>query len=860
MEVRFDQPIFSRGELDPTMQKRTDYEGYYKGLKFARNVLLIPQGGAQSRWGTSYVDTLSIVDPTQPQYCQISNYILDDTTVYVFVWEALSLRIYLENILVATVVTPFTQEDIPNIREFQVLEKLIIAWGRAAPYQLTVGPLPADVITGISGNTLTVTTALTIGRIWPVQFTTNATLPVTNPQIYINVTYYAKAITTNSVAIYSTSEDAAAGINQYTVITAGTGTNNLLIINDWTLGIITFDNIPAFDFLHNYDAHTFTPGATSGAVTITVSAALATLDARYIGGVFAGNGGTMRITAVGSTTSFSGTTLEDFNNTNAIQGNLALLAQPAWSDTLGWPALVTAYQNRLVFGRTRSLPNGRWLSVTNSYYNFNDADTLDDDAISWYPQGAGIGYIQALTSCRTLVVHTNTNTQSTPVLNEVPLTPTNANFPEQSKFGALPIQPIYLDNQIIFVDKGNNVINMIWEITQSAFVTKNISIPSSGLIRLPVDMAAFAQPVSTDGFYAMFVNADGTLANFQSLLEEDVRAWSLMDTFGSLPIDQQGNSRQVADSFVHVTTALDRCWFLIQRQTPVGQTPVPITSFNGSNSTLFAAFHGLPVNEISQISFTSTGMLPATTPMLNPTTYYFAVAVDINNFLTFSTYAEAQYQIDYLGVGPLPTPIAIMNAGTNSNVVYWQLTKQIFLEELDFDVYTDCTFNYSFSTPSTFVSGLQPLNGQVVQVKADGYVLSDQLVVNGQIPLQPAFGPPQLPNTGYKKVQVGLQFIPKVTPLPISVPGMMGTIYNPQHVRSLYIAYTNSIGMQIQGSDIPVITMQQFVVGKPITPQTGVWLYTPMEGWDSQSFEFDVTQPYPLPMTITGFSYKLEVV
>jgi len=842
-EVKYDQSNFSRGELDPTMQKRTDYESYYKGLKFARNVIGIPQGGMESRWGTEFVYSLGdTVDASVPAYCEITPLIYNDSSVFLIVWTAELATIFLENIQVATVATPFMQEDIANLRPTQIQERLIIAWGRGVPQQLSLAANAANAITGYSAtnNTLTVTTSLTVGQIYPATFTTTSALPTTSPQIYANVTYYIAPVTATTIRIYTTSEDAATATNPYAISNAGSGTNDLFVYNTWTLSNITFSFIPAYDFFGGYSAITFTPSATSGSITLTASAAWNTagFTTAFIGGLFSGNGGVMRITGITDSTHATGYTVEDFNNTNAILGALAFLGQPAWSDAQGWPALSSAYQNRLVFARTYSIPNGRWLSVVNDLFDFDDSETLDDNAISWYPLGAGIGYVQALTSCRTLVVHTNTNTQSTPVLTELPITPTNTSFPEQSKFGSLPIQPIYLDNQIIFVDQGNNVINMIWEITQSAYVTKNISIESSGLIRLPVDMAAFAQPIATDGFYALFVNSDGTLANFQSLLEEDVKAWTLMDTWGHMPADQSNNQVPIKNSFVHVATALERCWFLIQRQIPIAQAGVAISGY--TSTTFTATAHGMPIGSVSQITFTTTGTIPTTTPQINTTEYWFANALTNNTFSVYTTYYDALNQTN---------AIAISNAGTDTDVVYWELTPQIFLEELDFDYYTDCTVNQTFDVATNTVTGLDTLNGQVVQIVADGYVIPEQTVFNNQITLP----------ISATSVQVGLQYIPRVTPLPINIPQIMGTIYNPQHVRTLYVAYVNSIGMQIQGNTIPVQTMQEFKLGVVPSPQTGVWQSNQMEGWDTQAFEFDITQPNPLPMTITGLSYKLEI-
>lgn len=835
MEVKYDQSNFSLGEIDPLTQQRSDYEGYYKAVKFARNVIGIPQGGMRSRWGTVYVDTLTETDPL---YTKISHLVYDDQTIYTLVWELFSLKIYLENILVATVTTPFAREDIPNLRPHQIENRIIVAWGRGAPCQLIRSADAANVITGFDGTNdyLTVTNALTAGLIYPAVFTnTGGALPTTSPQILANVTYYVVPFTTTDVRVYSTAQDAKANINFYTITNAGTGTNTLFIQNVWTIPAISFTFVPAFDFNFAYAALTFTPSVTSGAVTITASGAIFT--AAFVGGLYRGNGGVMRITGFTDSTHVTGYTVDDFIDTSAILGSLSFLGEPAWSDARGWPALASSYQNRSVFARTRSIPNGRWLSAVNAVYDFDDSMRLDDDAISWYPNGSGIGFIQALTSARTLMVHTNTNTQSTPVLNEVPITPNNASFPEQSKFGALPIQPIFLDNQIIFADKGNNIIAMIWEITQSAFVTKNISIPSSGLIRLPVDMAAYAQPVATDGFYALFVNSDGTVANFQSLIEEDVRSWTLMDTKGQTPIDQNSNGIDHHDSFVHISTALERCWFLVQRQTTTAIAPSPITGF--SATLLTAPLHALPVGEVAQISFTTTGTLPASTPQIDTTQYWFALAIDINQFAVFTNVEDATADTNR---------VTFSSAGVNSNVIYWQPTSKIYLEELSFDVRTDCSYQVT-QAPSFTVGNLNALNGQVVRVVADGYVLTPKTVVNNQITMEIAAS----------NINVGLQFIARVSPLPVSIPGVMGVLYSPSHVRSLYIAYVDSIGMTIQGSTIPVQTMQQFTVGEVPVPQTGVWQNNPMEGWDNFSYDFDIIQENPLPMTVTALSYKLEI-
>ena len=74
----------------------------------------------------------------------------------------------------------------------------------------------------------------------------------------------------------------------------------------------------------------------------------------------------------------------------------------------------------------------------------------------------------------------------------------------------------------------------------------------------------------------------------------------------------------------------------------------------------------------------------------------------------------------------------------------------------------------------------------------------------------------------------------------------------------MYIAYVDSIGVTIQGGNIPVINMQDVILDTVPQPKTDVYLYTPMEGWDSFSYDLEIVQANPLPITIAAFSYKME--
>lgn len=837
---RFDQCTFTQGELDPRVQKRTDWENYYKAAKQIRNCLVIPQGGVQNRFGTTYVDTCTVVANNLGLYSELSTLIYNNTATYVMVWEAASLKIYLENILVATVVTQYAQEDIPTLRFTQIQTRLEVTTGNYAPQEVKRATDAPANITANTATTLTANTGYAAGFVLPVVFATGVTLPTTQPQIFAGRTYFIRTFAANTFSIYSTSADAKANTNAYAITNFG-NTATVAVQNTWSISNITFKFFPAYDFNGGYFASTFTftPSATSGAVTLTASGAIFT--AAMVNGLYLGAGGALRLTTYTNPTTMSGYTIVAFPNTSAIEGPLSFLGEPAWSNARGWPRVGGFIQNRFLLAGTASLPNGQWLSVVNDVYNFDDSETLADNAISSYPESGLMSYIQSATSARSLLVHTNDANYSTPVQSEIVLTPTNYVLTVQNKFGVGSLQPVFVDNQVFFVDaSGNNVINMIWEFTQNSYVTNSVSVKSTNLINNPVDMAPFQEPQHIDGFFVLFINADGTMCVLQTLHEENIAAFSLSTSNTYIATDQVGGFSTNASYFRHVINAQNRAWVLVERTVPISQSPTAITNFSAVNNTLHAVAHGLTVGASNMVTFTTTGTLPTTSPQINTTQYWWANATGANDFHVYTNAADAAADTNR---------VTISSAGSNSNVVAWVNTQKLFLEELDFTVYTDSTTSVVNSPASATVSGLSHLNGQVVQIVADSFVYPAQTVFGGAVTLSQTV----------TDAAVGLQYIATLVPLAPSLPQVPGALYKPRHIRDIYISYYNTVGATIQGFGIPVQQMQQIVLNAPVVPQTGVFDYTLMEGWDGATpTDIQIQQPEPLPMTILALSYIIE--
>ena len=914
-KVRWDQVNFTRGELDPRVQCRTDWANYYKAAKYIRNCVCIPQGGITRRWGTEFVDDLSVrlalTDASQFANVEIMAFPFTDTTTYLLVWSNKNLSIYLENKLVATINAAagmiYTKEDIANLRFTQASRRLIIVDGNHAPMQLrrsanptAIPNVPGIAIEAFSAANKTFTaiilnSAQNIGVIYPARFA-YTTAPTTNPQIFSERFYFIRITAANTFKVYLTSEDAINDVNSYAITSIGVA-SYVIIQNTWTLSAINFTNVPTYDFDHTYLSKNilFTPSAIlDNNATITASAAPGTtlpvgvkfFTAAHIGGIFHGSTAIIRIVSVDLVNGLfaTGTLVSNFPTAagtpvlTAITGDLCYIGELAWSNARGWPKCAAMFQSRLVMAGTNEIPNGQWLSVINELYDFDESQTEYDNAIASYPASGTISYIKAVTSARSLLVHTSAANYSTPIQNEMAFTPLNYILIEHNKFGVGNVQPAYIDNQLLFIDSsGNNVINMCWDFIQGNYVTNNVSIAASTLIRNPVDMTAFSEPKYLDGFYVLFINDDGTLCVLQTLKEEDILAFSLSNTNTYLASDQQNNYTTVSSSYIKVVSVQNRCWMLVSRTiipafvaaiVDPNIVSISVRAING-NSSFASAEHGLPINTIYICTFElvpapPNGVLSTTNPQIVANKFYWIMALNNTDIAVYASLSDATGAIN---------AFVFTNIGVGCVARTYKPISKLFLEEIDFDYYTDCSITIKNAIAQTIITGLNHLNGQIVKVVSvdlntaatgttaatyNQYVLQDRTVTNGSITIE-------RPST---IVKIGLSYQSMLVPLPPVVPDQPGMLFNPRHIRTLYIAHYNTVGATIQGYGIPTQYLGNVVLGAPanITAGNQVFTYSPMEGWCAAfnndglvANDLQIIQEQPLPMTITGLSYIIDI-
>tara|TARA_R110000787_G_scaffold17974_3_gene55510 strand:- start:7658 stop:9670 length:2013 start_codon:yes stop_codon:yes gene_type:complete len=274
---------------------------------------------------------------------------------------------------------------------------------------------------------------------------------------------------------------------------------------------------------------TLTPQATSGTgKTMTTSADY--WNSSHVGTIIRYAGNEVLITGYTSATVVTGTVRKTLSATTASTN---------WDEASigayrGYPSAITFHEDRLWFAGTTNQPDAIWASTTSEYFNYDVGSAGDSDSIQITINVGEFNAIRHLVANRDLQVFTSTSELYIPSFADKALTPTNTQIRRQTPYGASYTRPLPFDGATLYVQKtGTSVREFLFSDKESAYVSTPISLISSHLINNPVHMASVKGAFDRPEQYAFVVNADGSLAVFHSIRNEEKAGWAKWTTTGN---------------------------------------------------------------------------------------------------------------------------------------------------------------------------------------------------------------------------------------------------------------------------------------------------------------------------------------
>lgn len=361
-------------------------------------------------------------------------------------------------------------------------------------------------------------------------------------------------------------------------------------LSDWSFftdgGVV---QQPYFKFAES--AVTLTPDGTDGTVTLTASDAV--FEEGHEGMRLRIGGKEVEITDFDSATVVTADVIETLSGTDATID----WAEQAFSPVRGYPVTVAFHQDRLVIGGSRDLPNRLWFSKSGDLFNFDLGTGLDDEAIEFSILSDQVNAIRGIFSGRHLQVFTS---GAEWMVTGDPLTPAAVQIRRQTRIGSLiarHIPPVNVDGATLFVARnGREIQEFLYTDLEQAYRSTNLALLAGHMVEEPVDM-----DYDQKRRLLFVARGDGRLASLTVFRAEEVAAWTLHETQGSVI------SVAVVGDEVYVLTQRGDSHFIEQFDDLLNLD----SALTGQSETPAATWSGLDHLEGKTVSIVADGFVQA---------------------------------------------------------------------------------------------------------------------------------------------------------------------------------------------------------------------------------------------------------
>ena len=214
----------------------------------------------------------------------------------------------------------------------------------------------------------------------------------------------------------------------------------------------------------------------------------------------------------------------------AIPNSWTIL-HPGWSDELGYPSATFIHQQRLIFASSKKFPRKIWMSTTGNPYNFDTADSSDDDALSVGIDDNHGNKIIHLAQDQVLLALTAGNEFSITGGYENGIKPSNINIRLQSAFGCSHVRPINIDASMLFVQRAGKQLKAVsnggYYGTDVEWMT--LSEISRHLLNSGIKAVTYQQDPNS---MIYVVCNDGKIAVLTYNSEQEIAGWGAFETEG----------------------------------------------------------------------------------------------------------------------------------------------------------------------------------------------------------------------------------------------------------------------------------------------------------------------------------------
>jgi hypothetical protein len=203
------------------------------------------------------------------------------------------------------------------------------------------------------------------------------------------------------------------------------------------------------------------------------------------------------------------------------------------ADNPDYPGAVSYFEQRRVFAGTKTRPQHIWMTKSGTESNMSySLPTRDDDRISFRVAAREANTVRHIVPLSQLLLLTSSAEWRVTSLNSDAITPTTISVRPQSYVGASNVQPVIINNTLIYAAaRGGHARELAYNWQANGFMTGDLSLRSTHLFENfeIVDMAFAKAPVPI----VWFVSSSGMLIGLTYVPEQQIGAWHRHTTDGA---------------------------------------------------------------------------------------------------------------------------------------------------------------------------------------------------------------------------------------------------------------------------------------------------------------------------------------
>ncbi len=877
------QASFTSGELAPSLYGRVDFASYYTGLKTCRNFIVRPFGGVTNRPGTQFIT--EILDSTRK--ARLIPFEFSTTQAYILVFGHYTMQVIMNGGVVMNgsvpvqVATIWGENDLPLLKFTQSADVMTICHPLYPPQQLSRTSHTAWTLSAFNNvngpfQDINIDTSMTLSV---SAMTGSVTITSVNDLFlagHVGMMMYLEAAPDDRVLKWEVQK--AIMVND---IRRG-GSSYYQALNSGTTGTVRptcmegseSDGDPGvkWSYLHSGSGIILITGVTSSKIaTGTVlsrlpdSTVTGTMS-RTITGATAGyppvddgtgtgtyslpvnakivcpahgfsTGDSVTISGIVGMSGINGTAqiiADDVNNfeLSGVYGSgsyggggvaaKTLTAQPtykwafeSWGIVPAYPGSVAYIQQRQCFAGSPTKPQSFWMSRSAGFTDFGTSvPLLDDDALSVTLNSRKANEIRHFVELTDLILLTSDGPFRVSGGTDGVLAPGKTICKKQGASGCSHVPPIVINNVALYIqEKGSQVRSLGYSWQADSFVGQDLTLMSSHLFYQHTIKEWCFQAVPFSCAWA--VREDGALLGFTYMPDQQVAGWHRHDTdglFESVACISEGNE--------------DVVYFLVNR------------TINGVSKRYVERMNTRYFETMADAYFVDCGLSydgrNAGTTTISITG---GVNWDEKETLTLVS-SSALFQAGDLGD---------LIAFTYGDKVY-RLKIIVFTDTQHVQVIANCmlptayqdTARTDWAFARNTMAGLNHLEGNTVDILADGFALGQQVVTGGVV---------TLPYPG-AVVHIGLPIVSDFETLDIA--SSQNDIRDKKKlINHISLIVEESMGV-LAGPDVNHLTeykQERLSYDQVATSASGIMDMRVQATWNKAGRMF-VRQARPLPITI----------